>query len=87
MNKELENLACENCENEICTCNEVSEPVRRRINIDFDTCSNESCDCDCGCNCEEECICEKKKSLAILGASIATVAVAGGILYLVKKKK
>ena len=93
MNKELENITCENCENETCTCNEVSEPIRRRINIDFTNSSQESCEygdfCDCedNCDCEGECICEKKKALAILGASIATIAVAGGILYLVKKKK
>lgn len=93
MSKELENVVCEVCGNEVCTCNEVSAPIRRRINIDFDNCTEDSCECECDCDCEDicdcegECICEKKKALAFLGASIATVAVAGGILYLVKRKK
>lgn len=91
MSKEVENIVCEVCGNEVCTCNEVSAPIRRRINIDFDNCTEDSCECECNCedicDCEGECICEKKKALAFLGASIATVAVAGGILYLVKRKK
>ena len=88
--------SCENteciCDNEEYVCKEVSESIRRKIQFDFEEYPEESfCECGCGCDCngecEGECICDIKKSLAVLGATVATVAVAGGILYLVKRKK
>lgn len=82
---------CPVCKNEVCVCEEVCKSIRRRVQIDFEEYPESlyECDCDCDCNgeCGDECICNKKKSLTVLGATIATVAVAGGILYLVKRKK
>lgn len=92
-----EECTCENIEvcltskNEECVCEDVSDSIRRTIQIDFEEYPESFCECDCECDCneecEDECMCDKKKSLTILGATVATVAVAGGILYLVKRKK
>lgn len=86
MSDNFKKEACYICGKEICECNkdkENSVPVKRKIRINF----NENSNCESNCCNEEECNCEnKKKSLAILGATIVAVGVTGGILYLVKHK-
>lgn len=90
MNNELEKNTCPICEDDVCNCDnmenskEKSVAIKRNVTINFD----KNCDCEDGCNCDGECNCEnKKKALAVLGATVVAVGVAGGILYLVKNKK
>ena len=90
MNNELEKNTCPICKDDICSCNntdntkEKSVAVKRNVTINFD----KNCDCEKECTCEGECSCENKKNaLAVLGATVVAVGVAGGILYLVKNKK
>lgn len=87
MSNEFEKEICPICNNEECSCKkEPKVAIKRNITINFD--EKEKVDCECGCDCESECTCEdKKKSLAILGATVVAIGVAGGILYLVKNKK
>lgn len=75
-----------NCGNEECSCNNDEKPVvavKRNVHINFDTNS----DCENPLS-QEDCECENtRKALAILGASAVAIGVAGGILYLVKRRK
>lgn len=78
---------CLSCGNEECSCEtEPKIAIKRNVTINFDDNEDFSNTCDC---CEEEnCDCEnKKKALAVLGATVVAIGVAGGILYLVKNKK
>lgn len=87
MSNEFEKEVCPTCNEEECVCEkEPRVAVKRNVTIHFN--KKEEPDCNCDCDCEDECNCEdKKKSLAILGATIVAIGVTGGILYLVKNKK
>lgn len=89
MSNEFEKEVCPICNNEECSCEKESKvAIKRNITINFDEKENTDCNCDCDCDCEGKCNCEdKKKTLAILGATVVAIGVAGGILYLVKNKK
>lgn len=87
MENKLEKDVCTSCGNYNCTCEkEDNSVIKKKVFVKFD--KNNNFDCDNECSCDKECSCEsKKKALVLLGATIVTIGVAGGILYLVKNKK
>lgn len=96
MNNEFNEEVCPVCEDTNCECNkEPKVAVKRKIflNLEDELSNNDNCCCDefcdetCECDCHNDYDENKKKSLAILGATVVAVGVAGGILYLVKNKK
>lgn len=96
MNNEFNEEVCPICNEEECSC--TKEPrvsAKRKVFLNTNEkniANNDCCDCDencesCDCECHDILDNDKKKSLAILGATVVAVGVAGGILYFVKNKK